>query len=1170
MPPQLPSLVRLLTMEDEPPPFLPSRFSLSSQLTILTKHLFCFMIKNSTVAAVMAIAVAMPMVCHAQDPATAASQIQQLISQNKAAEAIALCDRMIATYGNTRSRIAAQFAHYEPFFHWQKANIYFAAKQYEQAFEAFKVLRTDPRFQDRKLRDRALAEPNMNNGNGYEPFLTASLFYMAYSRFNQAAGDPRNNVAGDPSKFEECIQLMEEYLEMYQNGQVSDMEKAQKMDGKLCFMLMQAYLLKPQPDFQKAGEFLERSRTARAPLPDDMAMSGLDTIIRVGIEHPEHIGWIYKVIRSNPQSFSLGPIRMARYGSMFFNPALQGAKIVSGSLRRGEQDAANEGAKTTYALLGLVPEVMETCQALRTMHQQLRNYSSSVPDPAAGASYNANNCATLFKNYQKLHRANTQLEAYALVTAANVAQQYGSMRLARAGYQLLLDRYPNLSQTTPEGPKSMRDRNIFQLSQLCRATGDEEVAVALEGKINMEEMGEGGQTALLVNKMARLTSEGNWAEASAAAAEVVAALGNDKTNQNYVAARFVQVAAAYKLQKWEDVITLGEAALSENLFTAALEAGKLKEANAITNETQTRFFIIDAHSKLVRHDATHRDKIMACVEDFIKKFPNENTMQPNVVFMGINTLLERQGNGDAEAQTRDIEAALAYCVTFEEKWGGEQAHNLYPHVLLLHGNIFINGEDEARKPEGIDILERAADAALAQGDKGKSVAANAFYMLSSYGSEIKKEGENDAAMATRARSYVDRYWSEADYEGCEYSLKMVSRSLALSEGVDKASFDAAIELAQRIIAREANYGLANNSVNPDMEATINGYAASYSTGWEKYNGSALTLEQKNEHFTNFPGIVAEDKYTRAILRMAMLSSMSEAQAKLARSQEPGDKAKADEMAEQITQAFRRMTAEFRPEDLTNFICVQVGNYQVKYASRMGDVSIKEEEARNALKYFEQAVSRGGEYLDEAKLGKAQAQALIASERSNAVALFTELSNSQKQEIAGPALFGLTQLHMDMGNAAEAVACAKRFDDAGIRVGRKDMQLLYGQALAASGDVENALVSYTNLYQDMGNIRYSAPACVALMKLLWERNQPSTGDRMQGNFKGSDRWRAWNTGQVYVRRVRESGLVEKLTPDDRDRWNEVESLLSQYAADPAVQREDKENRDFQSRVRRNRN
>ena len=94
-----------------------------------------------------------------------------------------------------------------------------------------------------------------------------------------------------------------------------------------------------------------------------------------------------------------------------------------------------------------------------------------------------------------------------VVTAAGMAQQYGSMRMAKAGYQILADRYPGLMQSTKEGPKSLKDKNTFQLAQLCRATGEEERAVALEGKVDMKEMGEGGKIALIINKMARLTKE---------------------------------------------------------------------------------------------------------------------------------------------------------------------------------------------------------------------------------------------------------------------------------------------------------------------------------------------------------------------------------------------------------------------------------------------------------------------------------------------------------------------------------------------------------------------------------------------------------------------------------------------------------------------------------------
>ncbi len=1119
------------------------------------------MIKYSTAAAVLTMAaLSAPMVCQAQDPATAAKQVQALVSQKKVADAIALCDKMIKTYSSSKSRLAAQFAHYEPYFHWQKGNIYFAAKQYEEAYNAFNTLHTEPRFQDQKLRNRALAEKNMNNGNGYEPFLTASKFYMAYSRFQQATGDAKAKIAGDPSKFAPAIKDMEEYLALYQSGKVSKMEKSQKMDGKLCFMLLQAYLLKPEPDFKKAAEYLEKSRTAKAALPDEMAMGGLATILKVAIENPEHVGWVYKVVRSNPQSFALGPVRLARYGVQFYNPALQSSRVVSASLKSGKIDQANEAAKTTYELLGLTPEVEETRRALHGMYTLLKGYKGAVPDPAAGASYNGNDCAALFKKYDKLGKDKTQLEAYCILTGANVARQYGSMRMAKAGYQILIDRYPGLNQNTKEGSQSMKDKNIFQLAQLCRATGEEERAVALESKVDTGKMGADGKNALIINKMARLTKEGNWAEAAPVAAEVVKVTQEDKTNPNYVSGRFVQVAAAYKLQKWEDVIRLGEAILADDVFGVALGGGKLKEAAATTQETQCRYFIIDAHLRLSRNDETHLDKVLEGVSAFIAKFPNEATLQPNVYFQGINTLLQRQGNGKPEAMAKDMEQALAYCATFIEKW---PKHDLAPQVIMLNGNILINSEDEARKPEGILTLQKAVEAALEQGDKGKDVAANALYMLSSYGREILLEGENDAAMDARAKAYVDRYWAEADFEGCVYSLKMVTHLLNDSLEKDKAAFDSAVAKAQEVIAREANYGLANNSVNEDMEATINGYASTYADGYKQFNGEELTLEQKTEHFKNFPGIVAEDKYTRSILRMAMLTAMSQTQVKLAKT----DKDAAARMQDDIGKAFREMTREFQPNDLSNFICVQVGNYEVEYARRLNNQSMRDEEANAAITYFDQAISRGGEYIAEAKLGKAGALGLTSDKgkQAESAQMFEELAANRDPNIAGPALMGITKLHLATGNYAEAAKAAKRYEDAGIRVGRKDMQLLYGEALAKSGDLDNALAVYTNLYQDMGNVAYSAPACKALMELYWQRNNPSTGNRLQGNFKPSDRWRAWNTGQVYVSKIRQSKLESKMTPDDRDKWNEVVTTLGQYAADAAVQREDKEGQEFRKQV-----
>ena len=63
------------------------------------------------------------------------------------------------------------------------------------------------------------------------------------------------------------------------------------------------------------------------------------------------------------------------------------------------------------------------------------------------------------------------------------------------------------------------------------------------------------------------------------------------------------------------------------------------------------------------------------------------------------------------------------------------------------------------------------------------------------------------------------------------------------------------------------------------------------------------------------------------------------------------------------------------------------------------------------------------------------------------------------------------------------------------------------------------------------------------------------------FKNSDRWTAWNTGQLYVALIRHSGVEAKLTPEERDEFNKVLSAVQTYGSDPAVVKEDKANKEF---------
>lgn len=87
----------------------------------------------------------------------------------------------------------------------------------------------------------------------------------------------------------------------------------------------------------------------------------------------------------------------------------------------------------------------------------------------------------------------------------------------------------------------------------------------------------------------------------------------------------------------------------------------------------------------------------------------------------------------------------------------------------------------------------------------------------------------------------------------------------------------------------------------------------------------------------------------------------------------------------------------------------------------------------------------------------------------------------------------------------------------------------------------------------------------MMEILWDRNNPSTGDRMKGTFKASDRWTAWNTGQGYVAQIKKAGIVEKMSLPEKDAFREVEVAVDKYAADSVVQKENHDNSVFRSKL-----
>lgn len=1112
-------------------------------------------------------ALATPMVCQAQDPAVEYKNVSALRAEKKYKEALDLTEKILSIFGNPKSRVSQQFKFYVPFFVWQKAETLSAMGEGEKAFEVYKDLNTNPAYKDPGMMQKA-KEINEGKGDGYAPFLSLALFKMGYLRYQQAEGTA--DKPGDPKKYEECIPLLERYLTLLQGGKVTKMEKAQNLDGRICFMLMQANLLKEKPDFNKVGEYLERGSRAKSALPDAMVMNGLSKLMDLALKQNEYIGWGEKVVAAAPESFHMDADKLASYGGIILNYAIYSMRVADQALRDGNMDQARAALRTANTLFGLVPDVAETKQALDEVVKMLGDLERSLPDKYANRTYEAPPSKKMSEAYGKMQSERTELEAYTILSLANTAGQLGSSRMAKAGYRVLLDRYPELRQKQKDGFKDLKDTNYLQYAQYARATGDEETATKYESMVNTEKVDAGGRNAVALNKMARLMREKAYEEVLPVTDEVMRLLSTEKGSQNYVMANFCKIAALFYLKRWEELVQVGEQFLADGLHQP--KEGQLTEEQARTNGSQTMYFLLEAYRQLADKDIQMLDKALGVAETFMKTYPSlnekENAMAPNIYFSAMNALLRRNGYGKEDAAAADKKKALEYSNVIAQNW---PENDLYPTARLIAGNILINSEEDAQKLEAIGALEQAAESALKQpGSAGKGIASNALFWLASYSPDFPREGEKEEDVKKRVEGYFNTFWEKADGEGNAFALQMaVLQLMRAVSAKDVTAYETTLKRAREVIAREANYGFKNNQQNPELEPSINSYIASYVDGEKSLHGKELTLEQKIDHFTNFPGVAKEDKYTNAILHMALLSSMNES---LTAARRAGDTDKVKELERDIARSFRQMRDTFRPEDLTNFICVQVGRFEVDYAARFRPGSEERKgEVEQALAYFNKVLERGKDYVKEATLGKANALALSddSARQKEAYGLYSKLAAATDPAVAAEALVGLTNLNMSTGNYKDAIESADRFMN--IRGGvsqraRLDMQLKLGEAYCASGDVLKGLQTYMNLYvHDRGNITYSAPAVKAIMQQLWKRNNPSTGDRLKGDFKPSDHWSAWNTGQNYVNQLRRAGIDKKMTPGDRDLFNEVVMLADEYGKDADVQKEEKAKNDFQSQL-----
>ena len=1116
---------------------------------------------TTALSVMTALALSMPMVCQAQDPLSSLTKVKALTKQGKTEDAVKLCDAVIKRYSG-KGATAQQFGYVLPFYAWEKGVCYFKGGMYEEAYNAFKAFMDDPKWKDPATLARA-KENVPGQPEAYEPYFTYALFQMGNCRYKQGVGDAGQNN-GDKSKFDDAIACFEKYLKLVQSGKVTAMEKKLKMDGQICFILVQANILKEKPDFKKAAEYLEMSRKVKGRVPDEMAMEGLNTIVNVAISNPENVGWVYKLIEASPASYNLDPARAARNASKFYNLGQRAYKVLDEAQRAGNDEQSAEAARTANALFGLVTDVPAARTALAAQVKALGAYKKPLTDKGTGVRLSADGSRKLYATYKNLEEQGTLFDGFSVLSSATIAKDMGSNRLAKAGFQLLYDRYGKLARPAQgEGaaPTLLRDMVVMQLGSLCRLTGDDEAGLKYEKMLEGKDMGD--QTKVLVfQKMSRAVDDKDWQNVIPAAEEVLEHYKDDKTNKLYLTARYMVVASHYQLGAYEEVIKTAEELIASGEMVAGEGKDCLTPEQAANYDNYTYFFLMDASARLAGKDPAMRDKAIQAFDQYVAKYTTTDLkMAPladKMYYGAVDQLLKRsQTAADEKSAEADRKRVIECCDHMCKSW---PESDLYPTAELLAAGVLMNAAEDAVKASALPRLERAAEAGVKLKSKtGRSTAANAYFWLASYSSDYPREGESEEAVKARCREYAELFWKDGDAEGDPYALPMASLYLTMVK--DKADFENAVQRAQATIAREANYMFKNSKADPELEKTINSYVEAYVNGNRTYLGKTLTLEEKTAHFTNFPGIDPADKYTNAIFRMAQINSMNQELAALKE-----DKAAKEKMEEQILAVFRDMTNTFKPADLTNYINVQVADYLVKYVSKFPDPSARTEELDQAVAYYDAVIERQKDLVADAELGKANALAYSkdAAKQAQAAELYTKVSSDPDPNIGGPALVGLTKLHLRTGNAAAAVETTTKYmRNRQNQRDRLEMMLMQGEAYTLSNDSKNALLAYMNVFnQYKGKVQYSAKACLAIMEIFWKRNTPAKGDRLQKGFQNSDRWTAWNTGQLYVNLIRRSGVEAKLTPEEKDEFNKVVSAVHNYGTDPAVMKEDKANKEFQ--------
>lgn len=742
------------------------------------------------------------------------------------------------------------------------------------------------------------------------------------------------------------------------------------------------------------------------------------------------------------------------------------------------QDARSaEMIRSTFELYSLVPSTVAAIDDISSRLSTLSTYDRTIRDGSMIVKK-----GDLAADLTELEKANTSgkvNEVYAYLNTAVLHEEDGNVRGAFAVYEQMELYFPNAKVMRDGKVSSGRENNLYNLVRTSALIG-EVLTTERYGSIFLKDFPESKYVKEVRRMMLTSLFFNGEYEKCVEVAEIMLPKLSKPSKQHDVCL-FVLGGSKHYLGMFNDAQPL----LNDYVSTYDNKDGDKLRVQAAT------YFKAANYSRLQEWT-----KSASLLDEFLKRYPDPKS---NVYFPF--ALFDRANCYYAESE---YDPALEKVTQVETQFPGV---SVMEQNLALKGNIL----EGLKKPEEAEEYYLKA-LALAEQKKNDMVAGEClFYLTSLIGKE--KIGKEPNPRVEEAVPYYNQFWEKYGNDS-PFKAKVAVAGIPGMRKIGK--IDEALERLQTVIS-----GIAKVPGTPGLEESIGSYTEEYL----KEN----TPEQLKDHYYSFPGIDSRDMATRALLRIAIIGVFEEVIESTDAEKEPGKARDAEAM---IGVLFRELKTDFSPKDLSNFILV-----------RVGDFIRKTSQPQEARVYYEEALGRPDDQSHKfaAIFGLADVNAKgTSAQKVEAIKLLKRvIDDSDDIGEQEEALYLTASIHADNNDYDAAIASAKEYlGNEKFRRYSVPCRMLLAASHDKAGRVDDALSAYQQVWiSSMGTIRFSAPAMVRWMEILWSRGGSNNGK--------SDRQISYEGGYKYLQMT--ALAVQKAPPAEKAMWDKVSELVSTYEA-----------------------